>query len=112
MATPLLLTTRGGRTEKVRLLCVDAPESIHPDKKQNIPMGKVASLYAEERLSGKYVELEFEEHRLRGNYGRLLAYVIVDGVNFNLERSVRGYPPTIQSTDIPSATEILSKRYA
>jgi len=25
--------------------CVDTPESVHPDKKQNIPMGKVASKY-------------------------------------------------------------------
>ena len=34
-----------GKHEKVRLLCVDTPESVHPDKKQNIPMGKVASKY-------------------------------------------------------------------
>ena len=74
-----------GTYEKVRLLCVDTPESVHPDQKQNIPMGKVASQYAEDHLSGKFVELEFEGRRLRGNYGRLLAYVFVDGVNFNLE---------------------------
>jgi len=29
-----------GKFEKVRLLCVNTPESVHPDKKQNIPMGK------------------------------------------------------------------------
>ena len=28
-----------GKEEKVRLLCIDTPESVHPDKKQNIPMG-------------------------------------------------------------------------
>jgi len=27
-----------GKHEKVRLLCVNTPESVHPDKKQNIPM--------------------------------------------------------------------------
>jgi len=27
-----------GKYEKVRLLCVNTPESVHPDKKQNIPM--------------------------------------------------------------------------
>jgi micrococcal nuclease len=32
-----------GKDEKVRLLCVNTPESVHPDEKQNIPMGKVAS---------------------------------------------------------------------
>jgi micrococcal nuclease len=82
-----------GRVEKVRMLCVDTPESVHPDKKQNVPMGEVASHFAEEQLSGKYVGLEFEEHRLRGNYGRLLAYVIVDRVNFNLELVRRGMSP-------------------
>jgi endonuclease YncB( thermonuclease family) len=32
-----------GKYEKVRLLCVNTPEFVHPDEKQNIPMGKVAS---------------------------------------------------------------------
>jgi micrococcal nuclease len=81
-----------GKHEKVRLLCVNTPESVHPDKKQNIPMGKVASNYAKERLTGKYVDLEFEGRR-RGNYGRLLAYVIVDGDNFNLELVREGLSP-------------------
>ncbi|MBA7495529.1 hypothetical protein ES702_06116 [subsurface metagenome] len=73
-----------GKYEKVRLLCVNTPESVHPDKKQNIPMGKVASRYTQKKLTGKYVDLEFESYR-RGNYGRLLAYVFVDGKNINLD---------------------------
>jgi micrococcal nuclease len=81
-----------GKYEKVRLLCVNTPESVHPDKKQNIPMGKVASNYAKRRLKGKYVDLEFEGP-IRGRYGRLLAYVIVDGKNFNLELSEQGLSP-------------------
>jgi len=32
-----------GKYEKVRLLCINTPESVHTDKKQNIPIGKVAS---------------------------------------------------------------------
>ncbi len=68
-----------GKHEKVRLLCVNTPESVHPDKKQNIPMGKVASDYTKKRLNGKYVDLEFEGP-FRGRYGRLLAYVFVDEV--------------------------------
>ena len=82
-----------GTKEQVRLLCVDTPESVHPDIKQNIPMGKVASDHVMERLSGKSVDLEFEGDRLRGNYGRLLAYVIVDGQNFNLELVRQGLFP-------------------
>ena len=61
---------------------MDTPESVHPDAKQNIPMGQVASQYTKGRLAGKYVGIELEGNRIRGNYGRLLAYVIVDGVNF------------------------------
>ena len=80
------------KPQKVRLLRVNTPESVHPDKKQNIPMGKVASDYTKKRLKGKYVDLEFEGP-IRGRYGRLLAYVIVDGVNFNLELVRQGLSP-------------------
>ena len=58
-----------GNNEKVRMLCVNTPESVHPNKKQNIPMGKIASDYTKERLSGKYVDLEFEGP-FRGRYRR------------------------------------------
>jgi micrococcal nuclease len=81
-----------GKYEKVRLLCVNTPESVHPDNKQNIPMGKVASNYAKKRLKGKYVDLKFEGPR-RGKYGRLLAYVFVNGKNFNLELVREGLSP-------------------
>ena len=49
-----------GRYEKVRLVCVNTPKSVHPDKKQNVPLGKVASDYTKQRLSGKSVGLKFE----------------------------------------------------
>ena len=38
----IVIRHNGGKYEKVRLLCVNTPESVHPDKKQNIPMGKVS----------------------------------------------------------------------
>ena len=82
-----------GKYEKVRLLCVNTPESVHPDKKQNIPMGKVASKYTQKKLIGKSVDLEFEIKKLRGNYGRLLAYVFVDGKNLNLDLVRQGLSP-------------------
>jgi micrococcal nuclease len=82
-----------GKYEKVRMLCVNTPESVHPDKKQNIPMGKVASRYTQKKLIGKFVNLEFEIKKLRGNYGRLLAYVFVDGQNLNLDLVREGLSP-------------------
>jgi len=81
-----------GKHEKVGLLCVKTPESVHPDKKQNIPMGKVASNYAKKKLTGKYVKLEFENWQ-RGRYGRLLAYVFVGGKNINLDFVRHGLSP-------------------
>lgn len=81
-----------GKYEKVRLLCVNTPESVHPDKKQNIAMGKIASDFTNGRLRGKYVDLEFEG-AFRGRYGRLLAYTFVDGANFNLELVREGLSP-------------------
>ena len=83
----------GGKYEKVRLLCVDTPESVHSDEKQNIPMGKVAARYTQKKLIDKDVNLEFEVKRLRGNKGRLLAYVFVDGQNLNLDLVRQGLSP-------------------
>jgi len=56
-------------------------------------MGKVASRYTQEKLIGKYVDLEFEIKRLRGNKGRLLAYVFLDGKNLNLYLVRQGLSP-------------------
>ena len=85
-----------GKYEKVRFLCVNTPESVHPDKKQNIPMGKVASRYVQKKLLdeyGRYVDLEFEMDRIRGNHGRLLAYVFVNGKNLNIDLIRQGLSP-------------------
>ena len=82
-----------GKKERVRLLRVDTPESVHPDKKRNIPMGIVASDYAKKRLSGKKVDLEFEGERRGKKFERLLAYVFVDGQNFCIELVKQGLSP-------------------
>jgi micrococcal nuclease len=56
-------------------------------------MGKVATRYTQKKLTSKYVDLEFEIKKLRGNYGRLLAYVFVDGQNLNLDLVRQGLSP-------------------
>lgn len=81
-----------GKLEKVRLLRVDTPESVHPDKKQNVPLGKVASEYTRKKLIGKYIDLAFEGE-LRDKYGRLLSYIFVEGTNFNLDLVRQGLSP-------------------
>jgi micrococcal nuclease len=85
-----------GKFEKIRLLCVNTPEFVHPDKKQNVPMGKVASRYVQKKLLDeydRYIELEFEVDRIRGNNGRLLAYVFVNGKNLNIDLVRQGLSP-------------------
>lgn len=67
-----------GKTEDVRLLLVDTPETTQPEQ----PYGQEASQYAKEQLAGKQVRLEYDGPR-RDNYDRLLAYIWVDGRMFN-----------------------------
>ncbi len=55
-------------------------------------MGRKASDYSKKRLTGKSVDLELEA-KTRGKYGRLLAYVILEGKNYNLELVREGWSP-------------------
>jgi micrococcal nuclease len=82
-----------GHKERVRLLCVNTPESVHPTHAKNTPMGKTASLYTKKKLTGKTVDLKFEGKKQRGRYNRLLAYVFVDGHNFNVDLVKKGLSP-------------------
>jgi micrococcal nuclease len=78
-----------GRREIVRLLGVDTPETRHPDKPVEC-FGPEASAYTETRLLGRRVKLE-RDAELRDIYGRMLAYVYVDGVRVNDELVRAGY---------------------
>lgn len=69
-----------GKEVKVRLLAVDAPESVKPD---TIPgyYGKEASEYTCKRIKeAKKIELEYDENSDKyDKYDRLLAWVFLDG---------------------------------
>jgi micrococcal nuclease len=87
-----------GRTETVRLIGVDTPETVHPKKPVQY-FGKEASAFTHHMADGKTVRLEFDpasaatHHRDR--YGRLLAYVFLeDGTLLNAEIVRRGYGHT------------------
>jgi micrococcal nuclease len=95
-----------GTRETVRLLGVDTPEvrgENAPDEFEGVPdteagrtclrtYGDRASAYARERLGGREVGLGFDENEgRRGFYDRLLAYVYVDGRQFNLDLVAAGY---------------------
>jgi micrococcal nuclease len=57
--------------------------------------GKIAADYARQKLEGRMVEIELDELAgKRGYYGRILAYVYVDGADFGAEMIKKGYART------------------
>jgi len=91
---------QNGSTDTVRLLGVDTPEvngENTPGEYEGVPntrageqclaaAGDNASQYTKSALAGATVTLKFDSAAdRRGTYGRLLAYVYVDGENFNLD---------------------------
>lgn len=60
---------------KVRLIGVDAPESVHPQASKNTEYGQMADDYLKAKLSkGDKVYLTYDKN-LTDNYGRTLAFV-------------------------------------
>ena len=62
----------------VRMIGIDAPESVHRDETKNTPEGETASAWLKEFLKGKSVALEYDRETT-DQYGRTLAYVYADG---------------------------------
>ena len=89
--------------EKVRYIGINTPEVHHPTRGKE-PYGEVAAEANRRLVEGKTVRLEFDV-RQRDKYGRLLAYVYVDGqmVNRTLVRDgyaeVATYPPNVRHQD-------------
>ena len=73
-----------GRTERIRMIGVDTPETVDPRKPVQC-FGKEASNKTKELLNGKYVYLEGDVlSGERDKYNRLLRYIFFeDGTNFN-----------------------------
>lgn len=81
-----------GKTERVRLIGVDTPET----KKPNTPVqcfGPQASDYTHKTLTGKSVRLDADpQDDNRDRYGRLLRYVYLqDGTLFDESLVAQGY---------------------
>lgn len=69
-----LIVNIDGDHVKVRLIGINAPESVHPDYKKNTDEGAIASQWVKNLLSDEKVYLEYDEKRL-DIYDRTLAYV-------------------------------------
>lgn len=77
MDADTLFVEKDGELQKVRLLGINAPESVNPNRYANSEEGRQASKYVKELLEPcKFVYLEkdlFAEDK--DKYGRLLRYV-------------------------------------
>lgn len=86
----VIVETKEGIEERIRLLLIDTPESVHPQKEKEL-FGEESSDYAKEMLQeGDVVTLEIGNPE-RDRYDRLLAYIWVDDVNFNQHMIEKGY---------------------
>ncbi len=81
-----------GKTETIRLIGIDSPETVDPRKPVQC-FGKEASSKAKEMLSGKDVMLEADSTQgERDKYDRLLRYIYLeDGTNINMLMIRDGY---------------------
>ena len=92
-----------GKTEKVRLIGVDTPETVHPTKEVEA-YGQEASSFTKAQLTDKEIKLEFDVEE-RDKYGRLLAYVWLGDKLFNEVLVAEGYaqvatyPPNVKYVD-------------
>ena len=79
-----------GTRERVRLIGIDAPEVKDNRHGPASEYGSAAGLYLTALVGGRTVELVLGVKE-RDRYGRLLAYVYLDGVFINLEMVRAGY---------------------
>ena len=103
-----------GETDTVRLLGVDTPEvtlgDVSPGEYEGFPesqaardhlfnWGERASSYAVDQLDGQQVRVVTDpESDRRGSFDRLLAYIFVDGTNFNRGLLENGYARVYDSS--------------
>lgn len=82
----------GAKKEKVRLIGIDTPETVHPTKSVEC-FGKEASDKAKKLMTGKKVKLEVDStNSNRDKYQRLLRYVYLQNGTFvNAYMVQKGY---------------------
>lgn len=74
--------------KKVRMLLVDTPESTNG---KTDCYGQEAAQFTSDKVLGKTVQLTYDEASCTDRFGRLLAYVKVDGVEMNKLLAEQGY---------------------
>lgn len=99
-----IIINYNGAEERLRLIGIDTPESVHQTQSKNVVEGKIASDYTKSMLEGKEVGVEFDVE-LRDQYDRLLGYVYIDDKMLNKTLLEQGYakittfPPNVKYVD-------------
>ncbi|MEM4991983.1 thermonuclease family protein [Priestia sp. SB1] len=98
-------TLINNKDEKIRLIMADSPEVVSPKIKGKQPWGESASVYTKSVLKpGTKVNLELDTQE-RDRYGRILAYVYVNGKMLNETLIEKGlarvavFPPNTRYVD-------------
>lgn len=108
-----------GKTEKVRFLLVDTPETSHPRLGVQ-PFGPEAKAFTKDIVEkAKKLELEFDIGPNRDKYSRLLAYVYADGkmvqellLEQGLARVAYIYQPNVRYVDKFNDLQQISRKKA
>ena len=94
-----------GKIEKVRYLLIDTPETNHHTLGKQ-PLGEEAKQRNKELLSSGDVTIEFDVGNRLDDYGRMLAYIYVDGMSIQeillgegLARVAYIFPPNTRYLD-------------
>ena len=94
-----------GNEQNVRYLLIDTPETNHPRLGKQ-PFGEEAKERNRELINSGKLEIEFDIGERIDKYGRLLAYIYVDGVSVQeklleegLARVAYVYPPNTRHLD-------------
>lgn len=89
-----LIVDVAGKEQRVRLILVDTPESVHPDESKNTEYGKLASEFTASQLQeGQNIYLQKDVSET-DKYGRLLRYAWLE-----------------QPTNVEDETEVRAKMY-
>lgn len=83
-----------GESEYVRYIGIDTPESVQPGEPVEC-FGNESKDFNAGLIEGKRMKMVFDEEK-RDHYGRLLAYVYVDGKLLQAELLRRGYATTLE----------------
>src|SRR6478736_9024754 len=88
-----VIVRAGGGALRVRLLGIDTPETVDPDRPVGC-FGPEASAYTKHLLTGRSVTLVYDRE-LHDRYGRLLAYIYLGGKFVNAALVELGYARTM-----------------